>query len=413
MKKLAVGLTAAVAIVSSGLAIPAEAAGDPATTEIKKVSAAHAVALPDTTGDYQVGTTNFDWVDLSRKESFTLVPDDHRELMVQVWYPIDSVEGFEKETYIPSPANGIESVAASLGMGPQFSAVNEVDTGTYKDALLSDEESKYPIVLFSHGLGRARWEYQSITRELASHGYIVFSIDHTYMNFGTEFKDGRFVPLSPSLVPDFKAMDDYINQVWVKDLQFVVRKLAVLNRTENKLNLKNKLDLAKIAAIGHSFGGATSARALQVEPKIKAAVNMDGSFVGLSTESGAMTKPFAFLKTEAHAKDLSGENELPPTPPGMDPRVIADQFKEYAVRYEKAVEGDAYDITIAGTTHFDHLSFTDHPVLKPYYQDGTPFFDNGKNPNDFYELANSLLLSFLDKHLRGKSPTLFDAAIVQ
>ncbi|HEU4962243.1 MAG TPA: alpha/beta fold hydrolase [Bacilli bacterium] len=419
MKKTIVSTLALALLFSCGLSVNAQGeSGGPAQKSSLTKSVVSVATLPKVTGAFQVGTTNFDWVDVSRKDSLTSDPKDNRELMVQVWYPIDNGNGKAKETYIPSPVNGIESLAHQFGMGDQFAEINKIDTDTYKDAALSNQRNQYPVVLFSHGLGRARWEYQSITRELASHGYIVVSVDHTDFNLGTEFKDGRFVPIA-HLVPDFTKMDEYINQIWVKDLQFVIRQLVKVNQHDEAHNFKGKLDLSKIAAVGHSFGGAAAARALQLEPKIKAAIDLDGSLVGLTGKSGKMEKPFAFIKTEDHAGDLNGVNEYP-TPPGMDPKVIQDQMEAYRIRYEQAIQGDdAYDITIAGTRHKDHphndhMSFTDHPLLKQYYGDASPFvadLPGAVNPADFYQITNNIILSFLDKYLMGKRNTLFELRI--
>jgi dienelactone hydrolase len=417
MKKVIAGFITAVTLMSSGVTAYAQTENsDLVNKEQPGASSEFIVSLPQTSGRYEVGTTNFDWIDTSRKDEYTPAPDDYRELMVQAWYPMDPGTGEQKETYIPSPVQGLDSLTASFGMGKQFTGINAVDTDSYKDAQLSNSESKYPVVLFSHGLGRTRWEYQSITRELASHGYIVISIDHTHFSFGTEFEDGRFVPFSSLINPlDFDKRDEDINEIWVKDIQFAIQQLYALNESPNSLNFKDKIDMNKIAAIGHSFGGAAAARALQVEPRIVAAINMDGSFVGHTTATGNMRKPFAFIKTEAHAKDLRGEYVLPPLPPEMDPSLIVDLFNEYAARYEKAVEGDAYDITLEGTTHNEHMSFTDHPLLKSYYLEGTPYVvrDPDSDPNEFYRLVNNLILEFLDKYLHGKTTTIFDLTIVK
>ena len=43
--------------------------------------------FPKPTGSYAIGTVTYHWVDLSRPELFTTDPNDHRELMAQVWYP--------------------------------------------------------------------------------------------------------------------------------------------------------------------------------------------------------------------------------------------------------------------------------------------------------------------------------------
>ena len=43
--------------------------------------------FPRPSGPYAVGTVTYHWVDAARPEIFTADPNDHRELMVQVWYP--------------------------------------------------------------------------------------------------------------------------------------------------------------------------------------------------------------------------------------------------------------------------------------------------------------------------------------
>jgi predicted dienelactone hydrolase len=56
---------------------------------------------------------------------------------------------------------------------------------------LATAKRRYPAVLFSHGLGETRYSYVSILEDLASHGFIVVAIDHTYSNRMTVFPDGR------------------------------------------------------------------------------------------------------------------------------------------------------------------------------------------------------------------------------
>ncbi len=46
--------------------------------------------FPHPTGPYAIGTLTYHWVDANRPEVFTADPNDHRELMVQVWYPANA-----------------------------------------------------------------------------------------------------------------------------------------------------------------------------------------------------------------------------------------------------------------------------------------------------------------------------------
>src|SRR5215212_225221 len=45
--------------------------------------------FPHPSGPYEIGTLTYHWVDADRTQVFTADPDDHRELMVQIWYPAE------------------------------------------------------------------------------------------------------------------------------------------------------------------------------------------------------------------------------------------------------------------------------------------------------------------------------------
>ena len=52
--------------------------------------------LPEPTGSHAVGVTKLQVTDPSREETFTHDPDDHRELMLTIWYPAAVVRGSGK-----------------------------------------------------------------------------------------------------------------------------------------------------------------------------------------------------------------------------------------------------------------------------------------------------------------------------
>ncbi|MFD2881538.1 hypothetical protein ACFTAO_45695 [Paenibacillus rhizoplanae] len=52
-------------------------------------------------------------------------------------------------------------------------------------------EGKYPLIVFSHGAFGVRESNASTFTELASHGYVVVSIDHPYHSFYTQGADGK------------------------------------------------------------------------------------------------------------------------------------------------------------------------------------------------------------------------------
>ena len=48
--------------------------------------------FPEPTGPYRVGTVTYAWEDTTRPETYSDDPNDHRELPVQVWYPVDPAD---------------------------------------------------------------------------------------------------------------------------------------------------------------------------------------------------------------------------------------------------------------------------------------------------------------------------------
>jgi predicted dienelactone hydrolase len=63
--------------------------------------------------------------------------------------------------------------------------------------------------------------------------------------------------------------------VRLDDLRFVLNTLQRLNAAPGG-DFAGRLDLTRIALVGHSLGGLTTLRALESEPRFKAAVLLDG-----------------------------------------------------------------------------------------------------------------------------------------
>lgn len=138
-----------------------------------------------------------------------------------------------------------------------------------------------PAIVFSHGLGGSRDGYAYLGRHWASHGYVVVHVQH----HGSDIDVWRKAGGDRSLLREAAQNPDNAVQR-PKDVSFAIDQLAVLNREGP---LAGKLDLGRVAAAGHSFGGYTTiAVAGQVfigpqgremrfgDPRVKAAVVMSG-----------------------------------------------------------------------------------------------------------------------------------------
>jgi predicted dienelactone hydrolase len=134
------------------------------------------------TGPYLVGTFDTLWIDARRPERYTKDPNDQRHLLVQIWYPADTLPGVQRSRYIRTPAE--------FGSASAFKAVEHVITNSLSSAPFRSGRDKFPILIYNHGAGWSRFTGTFITELLASHGYVVFSIDHPGRNRSVLFPDG-------------------------------------------------------------------------------------------------------------------------------------------------------------------------------------------------------------------------------
>lgn len=260
-------------------------------------ASASSLQLPATSGPFPLGTVSLELVDSSRSDPLAPSPQDHRELMVSLFYPTD-VTGCENVSFSPT---------FSSRAGPWFDSYYGVANGTaasiisrsYLNAPLVDNE--LPILIFGHGFGGSRLIYTSQLEDLASHGWIIVAVDTTYEAMGVEFPDGRVVP---SNIPANATLEymELVLQTRVEDVKFVLDSLndpTTLERIPGlgKANKKLRTDTAGI--FGHSFGGATAAQAMANYNSFACGADIDGSIYGPVAETG-LERPFVLVASQDH-----------------------------------------------------------------------------------------------------------------
>lgn len=146
------------------------------------------VYLPKPSGPEPVGTKVFHWKDPEREELWTMDPNDNRELMVQIWYPSKRVESTREAPYVFGRSALVKSLKKYWG--EEFPDIRH---HSFLDAPVSDSRKNYPVLILSHGMNSSRFLYTALSEDLASHGFIVVSIDHTYWGPGVVFPGDRVV----------------------------------------------------------------------------------------------------------------------------------------------------------------------------------------------------------------------------
>ncbi|CAI6046498.1 hypothetical protein PAECIP112173_01217 [Paenibacillus sp. JJ-100] len=356
--------------------------------------------LPKPEGPEKVGTQTFHFTDQNRDEILTEDQSDKRELMVQVWYPTENINNKKRDTLFPNNKEMfktyIQSFSSSLKL-PEFvlDYWKYSHSNSYENVEILSSTTPYPVVLLSHGMGTSRVLQASQAENLASHGFIVVTIDHTYSTFATLFPDGRVTGYTTKMT----TIDDRreIGNIWTKDVEFVIDQIENLNSGAIDSQFKGKIDVDNIGAMGHSFGGATAFNATYLDHRIKAGINMDGSLYEVENRDD-INKPFMFIRSGsfedwlAHFEnDRNSDDEIN--------KFLSDELHII----KNVIQNRGSAIYVKGTEHFN---FTDLQFYSELIKlTGITGDINGKRGTS---IVNQYVLDFFNKQLKGKGGNLIE-----
>lgn len=322
------------------------------------------IALPQPTGPYKVGIVDRELVD----------PGRGRRLMVSVWYPAAS--GGAPAPLTHSPDQVAVGLANLTGLpAPVFQHLRYVQLAASEGVAVQPGGAPFPVLVFSHGMVGLRLQSSSTFQELASWGYVVVAVDHTDAAAVTVFPDGetRYYDLArfgipAGVEPDEALVTQRVFPVWVADQRFIYDTLEAWQRDDRLL--AGRLDLARIGSFGHSFGGVTALEVCRVDPRCRAAVDMDGGLYGGSATMPAV-RPLLLMS--------SADSNRYPSAIAKWTRLIAN------------ASADAYWLELPNSSH---LSFTFSQLLSPLLA------PQGFDPRGGLRTVDTYLLRFFDRYLR-------------
>jgi len=353
-------------------------------------------ALPRPTGKHLVGITYLSFIDDNRKELFDNNQKSNREITVKVWYPSDNESNPE-----PYFLDAESEFAMKYLQFPEI--FKNLRTNSSRDVPMSSKENKYPILIFSHGFGEHYSQNTILMEELASHGYILFSISHHYECKFSSFPDGRLIYLDMNSQRFQKIMQEQQNpkamellqkmynasndeermqvlletsnalptiltespKYWAEDISFFMDQLESMNN-ENKI-LKDKLNLDRIGVFGMSLGGIATSEICLNDNRIKAGINIDGGLYGTLLNVKHQTH-FMFLNSKrflGYGKLFIGESTV-----------------------------DCYSLSVKDSDHYNFSDYSVYPVPSISFLLGT--IDGEKT----IEIMNVIVLAFFDKYLK-------------
>ena len=361
--------------------------------------------LPRPSGNYAIGRQSFYLTDASRTDQFSSAPSHHRELMIHIWYPARRPSGNQGSAYLPGAKKLDQDAAARSAMRQEFEGSwPSIVSGSVQSHAISGASAMrgtFPVVLFSHGLMSLTFSYTEQIEDLVSHGYVVVAIDHPNAAAAILFPDGhvrpfRHFPSPPSKDP-LQAMIASASadvQIGAEDVRFVLDTLA-----EQKIPLTKVMDLKRVAAVGHSYGGTLATRACQLDSRIKACISEDGAVNPVGAfidypDKLPFTQPFLLIEIERPSptdEELSHMKES---------RAQWEAYLTHKHLQLESCKAGSYHVVLS-RPGMRHASFGDELVLSA-----------ASNPAD--ESADNLALieridrSFLDKSLRHTTAPLLD-----
>jgi hypothetical protein len=326
--------------------------------------------LPKPTGDYGIGRCVLDWTDSTRLETQSDKADQHRELLVYLFYPIDRDTPGVRAEYFPH-LKEIEAYEERFGKnffresyGKSYKTIATLRSHAVENSPLAAGTGRFPVLIFSHGGGIPVLFYTAIIENLVSHGYVVAAVEHTFDGATLVFPDGRIVTQSgwdedPKRTPEKRAAFHAArHRVGAQDNSFVLDQLERANASGLPgvpAGLRGRLDTDRVGALGHSLGGMISIVCGHEYKRFRICLNLDGGLdAGLTY--GTLNQPVV---------SMYGDNRKPLQPGETAARFAKrrasrDRFiKSLKAAYVSAPKRSYF--LLVDSPAFSHFSYFDFP----------------------------------------------------
>lgn len=218
--------------------------------------------------------------------------------------------------------------------------------------------------------------------ELASRGYVVFALSHSYATGIVVFSDGRVASELPELSLD---EPDPSIATWSADQRFVLSQIEKLAAPSSGDRFAGRLDIDRVGVFGHSRGGAAAAQSCLEDARFLACGNLDGSVSAVAL-SGVVEQPFLLVRSEIRDSTLG--------------------------TFFAHLQGPAHRVDVAGANHND---FTDLPLVLESLRGQIPEINPAAlllgsiAPQRSFAITAAYVGGFFDATLRGRPVSVFDA----
>jgi hypothetical protein len=315
--------------------------------------------MVEVSGKYEVATSTYTYTDINRVETYTDT-GEYRKLNVQMWYP-------------------------------------------------EDTEAMYPLIVFSHGGISSKSSNESLYHELASNGYVVCSIDHTYHCLFTTDKEGHTTFIDKGYMQELFSEDaksdrqqsyEYY-QKWMKirtgDINFVIDVILSEAEGHEADTVYQLVDTAKIGVMGHSAGGSAALGIGRMRDDVGAVVALESPF--MCDIEGVENGEFVFVDEVYPVPVLNVYSDSSWSHLG--------EWPQYAENHALLSDtgATAFNVYISGVGHF---TLTDLALASPVL---TRIFNGQKSTTSTeycLKTINKACLEFFDCYLKGQGEFISD-----
>lgn len=284
-------------------------------------------------GEFEVGTQTFYWRDEQREETFTTEKGDNRFLTVRLFYPADANDDAEKLSLLPPHFE-------DFYLNYSYVDDKDLDIGSLAsqrwpislNTPISAARKQYPLIIFSHGYYFLPEMHTFLSAELASYGYIVASVNHTYGSSWSKLADGRVTGAVDHPEDDFGAY----HAIWANDQLFVLQQMRKL-ATARQSGFHQKLS-DSVSIVGHSYGGSSGYHAATMSQELDAVVNLDGRIFDLQDTS--ITTPFLYIHSDSESQQEAFEHVNAPGYSVIFEKLHHNSFSDLGLYWQRAFPGE-------------------------------------------------------------------------
>lgn len=353
------------------------------------------IVLPIPSGPYAVTHNSIKLTDEFRVDP--LDPNyGKRQLMISSFYPVQP-SACEQTCTIPYMSHNVATYAgtffAPAGIPPGELEKTQFQVCCKTTGQENRDVSKVPLVLLFHGLSSTRLLHNALAQALASAGFVVVTMDHTFESVAVEFPDGSVVAslYNSTWDPTIPGRLDPIQDIRVDDVRFVLSQLASKDVAAQLVpGASSGFNTERVASLGQSFGGSTAIHLLMKDSRFVGGLDLDGGVFGEITD---MQQPAVIV----------GATGVTPYPHN------SSNVPSWAETLQH-LKGWKAEIGLKNITHFGFtdVSFLCKTGALTLSQEAADAMIGTLDGGRSFQIISTYVTAFLDFVLKGKNTTLFD-----